>query len=195
MKEFELPYESFIGGWFIDESICDGLIDYYHNTKENDKCAGLIGPEGWVNPESKDSIELGLQNTTSNESFKLYLKALMSVGDEYFKKYSYSRPRKVGFREGHNIQWYPKGGGYKIFHCERKFADPVNLCRHLTYMTYLNEVPGEGGETEFLYQKLKIKPKKGLTLIWPVDWTHTHRGIPALEDEKMIITGWIHFTN
>ena len=43
-------------------------------------------------------------------------------------------------------------------------------------MTYLNTIK-VGGETEFLYQKLKIKPKKGLTLIWPTDWTHTHRGL------------------
>ena len=62
-------------------------------------------------------------------------------------------------------------------------------------MTYLTDVVGEGGETEFYYQKLKIKPKKGLTLIWPSDWTHTHRGIPAPDEEKVIITGWIHYEN
>jgi hypothetical protein len=59
-------------------------------------------------------------------------------------------------------------------------------------MTYLNDVES-GGETEFLYQNLKIKPQKGLTLIWPTDWTHTHRGIPSMEEEKMIVTGWVHY--
>ena len=56
-------------------------------------------------------------------------------------------------------------------------------------MTYLNDVT-DGGETEFMYQKLKIKPKKGLTLIWPADWTHTHRGIPSMTQVKYIATGW-----
>ena len=64
--------------------------------------------------------------------------------------------------------------------------------RHLVWMTYLNDVE-EGGETEFYYQKLKVKPRKGLTLIWPVDWTHTHRGIVAPKEEKMILTGWFSF--
>ena len=30
----------------------------------------------------------------------------------------------------------------------------------MAWMVYLNDVE-EGGETEFLYQKLKVKPKKG----------------------------------
>ena len=44
---------------------------------------------------------------------------------------------------------------------------------------------------EFFYQKVKIKPTKGLTLIWPSDFTHTHRGVPATNDTKIIATGWI----
>ena len=61
-------------------------------------------------------------------------------------------------------------------------------------MFYLNDVEDEG-ETEFYYQKLKVKPKKGLTLIWPADWTHTHRGIPSKTQEKYIATGWYSFTD
>jgi hypothetical protein len=59
-------------------------------------------------------------------------------------------------------------------------------------MTYLNTIK-DGGETEFLYQKIKFKPKKGLSLIWPTDFTHTHRGIPSPTEEKMIVTGWLNF--
>ena len=59
-------------------------------------------------------------------------------------------------------------------------------------MTYLNDVT-EGGETEWYYQKLKIKPKKGLTVIWPADWTYQHRGIPSKTHHKYIITGWFSF--
>ena len=59
-------------------------------------------------------------------------------------------------------------------------------------MTYLNDVD-DGGETEFYYQKLKVKPRKGLTLIWPADWTHTHRGLSSPTQEKYIITGWLNY--
>jgi hypothetical protein len=58
-------------------------------------------------------------------------------------------------------------------------------------MTYLNDVE-IGGETEFFHQKLKIRPEKGLTLIWPADWTFTHIGITSPE-EKFIVTGWFNY--
>ena len=58
-------------------------------------------------------------------------------------------------------------------------------------MTYLNDV--KDGGTEFLYQNLKTKAEKGLTLIWPSAWTHTHKGIISPTKEKYIITGWYAF--
>jgi len=58
----------------------------------------------------------------------------------------------------------------------------------------LNDV-SNAGETEFLHQELKVKPEKGLTLIWPCDWTYTHRGVPSPTEDKYIITGWFSFTN
>jgi hypothetical protein len=61
-------------------------------------------------------------------------------------------------------------------------------------MTYLNTVTDEG-ETEFYHQKIKIRPEKGLTLIWGSDWTFLHRGIPSKSQEKFIITGWFNYTN
>ena len=56
---------------------------------------------------------------------------------------------------------------------------------------FLNDVP-DGGGTEFAYYpEVKIKAKKGLSLIWPTDFTHTHRGIVS-QHEKWIITGWFN---
>ena len=76
--------------------------------------------------------------------------------------------------------------GYHSFHTENTTYDLY--CRSMAWMTYLNDVK-EGGETEFLYQKMKVKPKKGTTLIWPGGYTHMHRGNPPMED-KFIATGW-----
>jgi hypothetical protein len=58
-------------------------------------------------------------------------------------------------------------------------------------MTYLNDVPDAG--TEFKYQKITTQAKKGLTIIWPSDWTHTHKGQISDVNEKYIITGWYSF--
>ena len=60
-------------------------------------------------------------------------------------------------------------------------------------MTYLNTV-NDGGETEFIYQKLKVKPETGLTLIWGADWTFTHRGITSKTETKYITTGWYSYS-
>ena len=58
-------------------------------------------------------------------------------------------------------------------------------------MTYLNDVK-KGGETEWYYQNLKIKPEKGLTVIWPSEWTHAHQGQIITKGSKYIITGWLN---
>ena len=48
---------------------------------------------------------------------------------------------------------------------------------------------------KFLHQNITTPAKKGLTLIWPAFWTHTHRGVISKTKEKYIVTGWINFIN
>lgn len=43
-------------------------------------------------------------------------------------------------------------------------------------MTYLNDV-NDGGGTHFTYQNETINARKGRTLIWPTDFTHSHHGV------------------
>ena len=92
-----------------------------------------------------------------------------------------------------NVQLYPPGGGYKTFHTERTGKGEPEGSRHLVFMTYLNDVADAGG-TEFHHQDVIVQPRKGLTLIWPADWTFTHRGVPSPSQEKIITTGWFNFT-
>ena len=61
----------------------------------------------------------------------------------------------------------------------------------LVFMTYLNDV--EDGGTFFKYQNIKTKAKKGTTLIWPTDFTHTHKGEISTKSHKYILTGWLGF--
>lgn len=82
------------------------------------------------------------------------------------------------------------GQGYHMWHFEND--DIRHSQRILAYSLYLNDVE-EGGETEFLYMPMRIKPKEGTMLIWPAGFTHTHRGNPPISNTKYIITGWIEF--
>ena len=77
--------------------------------------------------------------------------------------------------------------GYHDFHCENVAWKNKN--RVLAWMIYLNDVE-EGGETEWLYQQLKIKPKANTAVIWPGSFTHLHRGNPPISGTKYILTGW-----
>ena len=84
-----------------------------------------------------------------------------------------------------NLQWYPGKGGFKTWHYER--GTKGNMNRVLVFMTYLNDV--ENGGTHFKYQDITTPAIKGLTVIWPPDWTHTHKG-QISDDKKIIATGW-----
>ena len=55
-------------------------------------------------------------------------------------------------------------------------------------MLYLNNVP-DGG-TEFKYQNIITPAVKGNLIIWPADFTHTHKGVISKTKEKYIATGW-----
>jgi hypothetical protein len=65
--------------------------------------------------------------------------------------------------------------------------------RICAFILYLNDVE-EGGETEFLYQKTRIKPERNKLILWPTSYTHIHRGNPPLSGEKYILTGWVEAT-
>jgi len=88
------------------------------------------------------------------------------------------------------VQKTKPGEGYHIWHFENDGM--LHMNRIVTWMVYLNDVY-EGGETEFLYLKKRIKPERGTLLIWPAGYTHTHRGNPPLSGDKYIMTGWLEY--
>tara|TARA_E500000305_G_scaffold109893_1_gene116123 strand:- start:1327 stop:2166 length:840 start_codon:yes stop_codon:yes gene_type:complete len=98
-------------------------------------------------------------------------------------------PWKVGTTM--NIQKYEPGEGFFSWHCERTIPMRETVDRALVFMTYLNDVPNGG--TKFFHQNIVTPARKGLTLVWPVDWTHVHTGQISETSEKYIITGWVHY--
>jgi hypothetical protein len=184
-------YDSFIGGWFLEnENLCDRIIETFENNKHL-SFEGCFGPESVINYKVKKDKELYL-NIDEN-IYKEYSIELQKVCDEYIKKYYYSNNNSAWrIIDVIKIQKYEPHEGYYAWHCERGCKQGLMGSRHLTFLTYLNDVKDEG-ETEFFYQNIKVKPKKGLTLIWPTDWTHTHRGLTSRTENKYIVTGWYNY--
>ena len=189
MIEFELPYNSLMGAWFINDEVCDDMLQSFLDNSSRANRGVIyssIEKKTIVETKQKDSYDMHFHSDSVFYPFSEYLLQLNEVLNKYLKKYPEAdNLDRFGIREKINIQKYPPGGGYKKWH----FEEGGHMNRCLVFMTYLNDVTDEG-ETEFLYQEFKIQPKKGLTLMWPAYWTHTHRGVVSKTQEKYIVTGW-----
>ena len=196
LKEYKLPKESFVGGWYIPKHICDGVIQYFYEN-ENNIIRGFIGDASKENGEAidlsiKDSYDLIVSPNNGNPYINAYENYLGFCLSNYIKRYNFiNKNYFFSLNDNYNIQHYKKNGGFKEWHFERANREILSMRRVLVFMTYLNDV--EDGGTEFYYQGIKTKAEKGLTLLWPTDFTHTHRGIISQTKEKYIVTGWYSY--
>ena len=194
IKEYDLPADrSFIGAWLLEDiTVCDRLINHFESSEKKEPGTAYSQDDGraLVVKHVKDSTDLRLH--PSQEIAQDYAKELHKIVELYKEKFYWSNKTGPWGIEAVNIQKYDPNGAYFVWHAERTSgADPA-VYRHLVFMTYLNDVEDQG-ETEFFYQQIKVKPQKGLTLIWPADWTHTHRGLTSPSETKYIATGWFSF--
>jgi len=127
---------------------------------------------------------LGL-NHVGVEVIKTFFSTIYPI---YYEKYSILSTIEKQAIFDIKIQKTKPGQGYHTWHCEN--TEKTNTNRICAFMMYLNDVD-DGGETEFLYQKFRVKPKANRFLIWPAGYTHVHRGNPPLSNDKYIITGWV----
>tara|TARA_R110000765_G_scaffold183153_1_gene289078 strand:+ start:901 stop:1491 length:591 start_codon:yes stop_codon:yes gene_type:complete len=185
-KKQDLPKNSFIQGWYMPEKVCDNLVNYFNKNRDKAK-PGASLYEGKITPDKtiKDSLDLSLGNSNFEKDVFEYRLHLQEILDLYVKEYPEVERLDKFNVEDVNIQWYPSKGGFKTWHYERGAKE--NMDRVLVFMTYLNNV--KNGGTHFKYQDVTTPAIKGLTVIWPPDWTHTHKG-EISNDKKIIATGW-----
>ena len=185
-------YPNFIGSWVIDDTICNELITYYE--KNQIKQTQGVTSKG-IDIKEKNSRDISVSpkdiNIKGNEIIASYFQSLF----ECFKDYNSQWPFLSSFINKldigpFNITKYSPGQHFQKVHSERTSINTLH--RLFAFMTYLNDVE-EGGSTYFPHYDLEIKPKKGLTLIWPSEWTHAHRGNILNSGLKYIITGWLNF--
>jgi prolyl 4-hydroxylase len=105
------------------------------------------------------------------------------------------------FAEPTQGQLYEIGQEYKYHNDYFWGSDVDKYCnvsgqRTYTCMIYLND-NFEGGETDFWYLGIKIKPKTGKAVFWKnseglgnENIGSLHAGSPVVSGEKMIITKW-----
>ena len=185
MKKLEIPKSTFIGGYYIKDDVCNAMKDLFFSHPQHVKPTKMKG-------DAKKCTEFGISARDNVfEPTYSYLAELNKCVEQYIVDFipTHVTSLKWEMIENYNTQHYKKGEGFFKWHYERGADAEMNWRRSLVFMTYLNDV--EDGGTEFLNQNCEVKARKGLTLVWPADWTHTHRGIISQTKEKTIITGWI----
>lgn len=186
-------YPTFIGAWQLkNEEICDQIIEFF-NSGEKIKKAGETA--AGLQPNLKQCTDCSVEPTELQlpgfEPFKDYMQELLECYEDYKLEWPFLAKfaHKVDIGK-FNIQKYDIGDHYKAVHTERMSLTYSH--RLFAWMTYLNDVHS-GGETVFTHYGIRVRPKKGLTLIWPVEWTHAHFGDELLAGEKYIINGHMQF--
>jgi hypothetical protein len=173
---------SFILAAKINGDLCDELIE---NIEQNSDKLRYDSMRGYHRLNDKDADQ---------DLLKRYLRELNRVFQKYRKEFTFIEDRgsQWGVMSPYNLQKYDPGDCYRPIHIEQGGPREGKLIRNLAFVTYLNDIE-EGGETEFPQQNMMIRPEKGLTTIFPAGWTHPHRGHPAPNEEKYIVTGWASY--
>ena len=180
--------------WYKD------FIGVYENAFPVDLCNQVINLMNEVPLKGRNQNEGdGLMKQDKGSHLEFYNKDLSIQTQEFLYKnilplYSQKYPIFNLLGSYHipffKIQKTQPTEGYHAWHCENMNWDSKSIIG--VYSIYLNDIK-EGGETEFLYQSLRIKPTQGTVCIFPAGYTHVHRGNPPLSGEKYIITGWIEY--
>ncbi len=130
----------------------------------------VSGKEHWQDVDKALFYSLGMAIKEFRETYE-YFKGP-------FKDMGYGLQR---YLPGEHYHWHIDGGSHEFSQ------------RQLVALWYLNDVPGPGGETEFLFQDIKIKPEQGKLILFPPFWTHEHRAVTLEEGIKYIATTWVVF--
>jgi prolyl 4-hydroxylase len=172
----------------LTSDICQEIIGRFEANPEQ-QYLGRIGQGAEQERSIKQSTDLvvsGKENWKDIDQmfFRSTALAVRTISERYpffsgpFKDVGYNVQRTDA---GQFYHWHIDGGSHD-------FAD-----RQLVLVWYLNDVEGPGGETEFSFQDVKVKPEEGKLVLFPPFWTHEHRGVTLEKGIKYIATTWVVF--
>lgn len=168
----------------LTPEFCAEVIEKFE--ADPNKEVGLFG-QGTHDPSFKSSTDLtGISNRPDwQEQGQVFLN---SVADTYSWFQEFVGKEDQFDYPGCRIQRTEPGQKYE-YHVD---IGPVPgiINRMLALIWYLNDVE-EGGETEFLHQRIKVRPEVGKLVVFPPQWTHPHRGVTPVSGTKYICTTWL----
>ncbi len=174
---------------------CQVLMDHYEKMAELNLSYSRVqigdAPAHKKNDRAVFVLEQQSLRFTPDTSFITYfMDRFWNCYNQYVEHYSVLSEASKHQVRMMKLQKTLPGQGYHVWHFESDSLERAG--RVLSWGLYLNTVE-EGGETEFLYQGVRIPATQGTLVIWPAGFTHTHRGNPPLSGEKYLLTGWVEF--
>lgn len=172
----------------LPSQLCREMIRRFEE-KRDQQYPGRIGQTAQHDQSIKRSTDLVVSgkpdwNDIDRNLHHSMSLAMKGIRDRYpfftgrFKDMGYAIQRTD---PGEFYHWHIDGGSHQ-------FSE-----RQLVALWYLNDVEGPGGETEFQFQDVRIKPVEGKLLLFPPFWTHEHRGVVVQRGVKYIATTWVVF--
>jgi len=192
MNKRKSKIENFIGIYdgYVPETACNDAIKIFKEQEKLKKTYDRVLIENTTLSKKKDNA-MDIQSVIDWPSrFRTMLVNVNTALNDYYKKTSIKEFYHV---ENFNytyikIQKTLPSQGYHIWHVEHGNT-MESAFRSLVFSVYLNNVK-EGGETEFLNQAVRVKPKIGRIVIWPAGFPYVHRGNQPLSGEKYLLTSW-----
>lgn len=173
----------------LSEEICNDMISWFDNKV-------LYGNTGmnYSRVSTEGRKDISLSECQQFGSFKPFYNKINSIIHEHVEKClkEWGAGRGNYIITGYKFQKSVEGGGFTAWHSElpifnsnwEKFRERFGV-----WTFYLNDT--DTGYTDFMHQKLSVKPETGKLVIWPAYFTHKHRANPDLKEDKYIITGWL----
>lgn len=196
----EIRYNNFIGMYdgVFPEFYCSHMISEFERVRENGHCRNRKNSENAKKTQKDDEFYFlnlknhNLSDFNNQSTLSVFWEGLQTCFDDYTEEYDVLKDCDLKCTSV-KMQKTNPGGGYHLWHYEQNNGDMAN--RGLVYMIYLNTLDSNSaGETEFLYQQLRIPPKENTMIIWPAGFTHTHRGnLVHGHKAKYVITGWFYY--
>ena len=194
MKEKTVNINNFIGVYdnYITKEECNKAIKLYENQNKFNNTINRIGFEKASILQKQDQQYFANSNNIDVwwEELKPIVHNFNLAWNHYLENTGAGDVYKTPLHfTSLKIQKTLPTEGYHIWHIEHNKGYD-NEPRAFAYSIYLNDVE-DGGETEFLHQSVRVKPKTGRIVIWPAGFPYLHRGNSPLSGEKYLLTSWM----